>query len=243
MKSATFRDSRPSGQHPNRKPHNWLAYDQIDRSLIAVAPLFCGTVYDLGCGEAPYRQWILQQADRYVGVDWANSLHDVQADIVANLDVTLPIEKSVANTVLSISVLEHLRNPQDMLNETWRILRPGGYLVLQVPWQWWIHEAPHDYYRYTPYGLRYLLEQAGFEDVDVQPQGGFFTMLVLKLNYFSRRFIRGPLPVKVLLAGLFRVAWYLGQLVAPLLDHLDRNQTAETAGYFITAKKPAAKFP
>jgi len=185
----------------------------------------------------------LQQADHYVGVDWASSLHDVKADIVANLNRTLPIEEAVANTVVAISVLEHLPKPQLMLNEAWRILRPGGYLVLQVPWQWCIHEAPHDYYRYSSYGLRYLLEQAGFEEVDVQPQGGFFTMLVLKLNYFSRRFIRGAGPVRLMLAGLFRVAWYIGQSVAPWLDRLDRNQDAETAGYFITAKRPAAKSP
>ena len=82
-----------------------------------------------------------------------------------------------------------------MLNEAFRILKPGGAIVLQVPWQWRVHEAPHDYFRYTPYGLKYLFEKAGFVDVVVEPQSGFFTMWILKMNYFSTRFIRGPRPM------------------------------------------------
>lgn len=186
----------------------------------------------------PYKDWFLTHADQYTGVDWGGTLHQLKADIVADLNEPLPIESEVADTVVSLSVLEHLCKPQTMLNEAFRILKPRGGLVLQVPWQWWIHEAPHDYYRYTPYGLRYLLERAGFSDIHVEPQAGFFTTMTLKLNYFSLRLIRGPRPLRLILRGIFSVVWYVGQRAAPILDRLDRNWALETSGYFITARKP-----
>lgn len=230
---------RPSVGHSNRKAYNWLGYDCNDRFLIAHKHYFRGVLYDLGCGEAPYRDWLLHYAERYVGVDWPQNLHQVKADIAANLNEPLPIDDQVADTVVSLQVLEHLCEPARMLAEAYRILKPGGRIVLQVPWQWWVHEAPYDFFRYTPYGLRYLLEGAGFSGVEVKPQGGFFTMVTMKLNYFSTRLIRGPRPLRILLRTAFGIGWYLGQLVAPLLDRLDGEWELETGGYFVSAIKPA----
>jgi len=126
-----------------------------------------------------------------------------------------------------------------MLNEAHRILKPEGRVFITVPWQWVIHEAPYDFFRYTPYGLKYLLEKAGFVDVVVEPQSGFFTMWILKMNYFSLRFVRGPKVLRWLIKRCLVPIWFIGQLLAPTLDKLDRNWAAETSGYFITARKPA----
>ncbi|MCX7161725.1 MAG: hypothetical protein NT083_01560 [Rhodocyclales bacterium] len=125
-----------------------------------------------------------------------------------------------------------------MLNEAFRILKHGGGIVLQVPWQWRIHEAPHDYYRYTPHGLEYLMRKAGFVDIRVEPQAGFFTMMTLKMNYFSLRLILGPWLVRKVIGAVFRAGWYIGQKIAPLLDRLDRDWALEASGYFVTARKP-----
>lgn len=140
---------KPSTLHGNRKAYNWLVYDCGDRFLAQNTNRFRGVLYDLGCGESPYREWFLKYADTYVGVDWSDSLHDIKADVVANLNGSLPINDEVADTVMSLSVLEHICEPQQMLSEAYRILKPGGGLVLQVPWMWWVHEAPYDYFRYT----------------------------------------------------------------------------------------------
>src|SRR5258705_3003446 len=118
----------------------------------------------------------------------------MKADIVADLNQRLPIPDGVADTVVSFQVLEHLNEPQTMLDEAHRILAPGGCLVLAVPFQWWVHEAPHDYFRYTRFGLRHLLTKAGFSDVVVQETSGFWTTWLLKLNYQTVRLIRGPRP-------------------------------------------------
>ena len=113
-----------------------------------------------------------------------------------------------------------------------------GQQFLQVPWQWWVHEAPYDYFRYTPYGLKYMFSKAGFVDVAVEPQSGFFGMWFMKMNYFSARFIRGPRPLRWLIkAALIVFLWTPAQLLAPFLDKLDRHWEAEAPGYFVLAKK------
>lgn len=226
-----------SRSHSNRRAHNWLIYDVGDRWLQASTHLFRGTLYDLGCGETPYKEWLLKYASRYVGVDWSDSLHEIKADVIANLNERLLVESEVAETVLSLSVLEHLSEPQTMLNEAYRILKPGGTLVLQVPWQWWIHEAPHDYFRYTPYGLRHMLKKAGFIDIVVEPQAGYFTTAVLKWNYFTKRFVRGPKLLRWMVTGAVLPFWYIGQKTAPLLDKLDRHWALEASGFYVVAHK------
>jgi len=69
-------------------------------------------VYDLGCGRRPLETAILRTADRYVGVDWQSTLHGAHLDVVADLNPTLPIDDCVADTVVTFSVLEHLRRPE-----------------------------------------------------------------------------------------------------------------------------------
>jgi SAM-dependent methyltransferase len=223
--------------HSNRGAHNWLVYDISDRWLRRYTALYRGVIYDLGCGEAPYKEWFLEFGDRYIGVDWAESLHNTKADIVTNLNEPLPIEDAVADVVLSFSVLEHLYEPQLMLSEAFRILKSGGALILQVPWQWWIHEAPYDFFRYTPYGLSLLLSRAGFVEIEVIPQAGFFSMIVLKCNYFSLRLIQGPRLLREILKKLLLIFWFLGQVAAPFLDRLDRDWALEATGYIIKAIK------
>lgn len=208
-----------------------------DRCLEKYTALYRGTIYDLGCGEAPYKDWFLQFGEHYVGVDWSVSFHNIKADIVANLNEPLPIESAIADTVLSFSVMEHLSEPQKMLSEAYRILKPGGSMILQVPWQWSIHEAPYDFFRYTPYGLRLMLERAGFVDIKVQAQAGFFTMMVMKINYFSKRCVRGPKTIRFFIFTFMSIFWYVGQKIAPILDKIDLNWETETTGYFVTAKK------
>lgn len=227
----------PTRNHPNRKAHNWLAYDAMDRGLIDRREYFQGCLYDLGAGESPYKDFFLQFANEYVAVDWSMSIHNVEPDILADLNAPLPVEDAAADTVVALSVLEHLREPRQMLSEAYRILRSGGSLVLQVPWQWWVHEVPHDYFRYTPYGLEHLLSATGFTEIKVAPQAGFFSMLALKVNYFSIQMIRGPMIVRTLIRCVLAIAWYVGQRLAPYLDRLDGNWSLETTGYFVTARK------
>ena len=84
----------------------------------------------------------------------------------------------------------------------------------------------------------HMLEKAGFVDVCVRPTAGFFSMIILKCNYFSARFIRGPRLLKSFIHILLLPFWYAGQWIAPLLDKLDRDWPLEAGGYSVTARKP-----
>ncbi len=226
---------KPSEAHNNRKPHNWLLYDQVDRMIVQHAGYLSGVLYDLGCGEKPFESYFHRYCSKYVGVDWASSQHDTKADIIADLNQPIPVDDQVADTVISISVLEHLYSPMVMLGEAYRILRPGGALLLQVPFMWHIHEEPHDYFRFTRYGLERMLLQAGFQKIEIHATGGFWSTWFVKLNYQLIRLVRGP----VLVRGLVQAALYpflnLNQIIARILDRIWFDGSRETQGYFVKA--------
>lgn len=125
-------------------------------------------VLDVGAGDAPYRE--LFAAHRYRTSDWAGTTHAPEGgvDIVAPAH-DLPLEPGSLDAVVCTQVLEHVAEPGAALAEFRRVLRPDGWLFLTTPFVWYLHELPHDYYRYTPYGLRHLLEGAGFDDIDIAP--------------------------------------------------------------------------
>lgn len=221
----------------NKTEHNWLIKRVNNSAVERHRPDMTGVVYDLGCGVRPYEEDIIKNCTSYIGVDWSNTLHDISADIIANLNKPLPIGDSTADSVVSFQVLEHLCEPQVMLDESFRILRPGGKIFLAVPFQWWVHEAPWDYFRYTRFGLQHILDKAGFESIEVEANTGFWSMWFLKLNYQLTRLIRGPKLLQHILRCLFIPFWWLNQTIAPLMDRYWPSDE-ETAVYFATARKP-----
>ena len=228
---------KPSEFHKNRQRHNWLVYDIGDIWIEKFSNLYRGKLVDLGCGEAPYRDYFLQYADEYIGVDWTNSLHNTNIDIVSNLNKKIELDDEFADTLISFSVMEHLSEPQIFLNEAYRVLKRDGYFIISVPWQWRIHEAPYDFYRYTPYGLKYMLEKAGFKVISIYATSGAFTTIIMKINYFSTRLIKGN-KIRRKLTKLFLLPfWYISQKIAPYLDKLDKDWKLESQSYFVIAQK------
>lgn len=228
---------KPSIFHNNRRPYNWIIYDNGDKWLLEYSIHYKGTLVDLGCGTAPYKEFFLHYADKYIGVDWTNTLHSSKADVISDLNEKINLEDNFADTIVSLSVMEHLCEPQIFLNESYRILKQDGTIILSIPWMWRIHEAPYDYFRYTPFGLKYIFEKAGYKNIHIQPTTGFFTMWFLKMNYFSLRWIKGSYFRKKLTKILLTPFWYIAQKLAPYLDNMHRGWSLESAGFFIVAKK------
>ena len=220
-----------------RTSFNWLAVEIHNAAVARHRDVLKGRVIDLGCGTAEYKEDILQWADAYIGVDWPDSIHDDRyVDVMADLSKTFPFKDDYADTLVSFQVMEHLPEPEMFLVECHRVLSPGGQLFLTTPFMWHVHEAPHDYFRYTTYGLRYLLEKAGFNDIRIRPLSGYWTMAVLKFNFYSTRFAKGPLRF------LWIPLWWLGQSLAPILDRVD-GRPIETVGYEAIATKAAGPGP
>lgn len=216
--------------HINLADHNWLAHSINNNSLRRHLNLLHGAVIDLGCGKTPYKTDILKVADSYVGVDWINSLHDMaQVDVCTDLSRRFPFDDASFDAAVSFQVMEHIAEPSVFLFECNRILKPGGIFLLTVPFMWHVHEAPHDYYRYTSYGLEHILKKAGFGSVQVEANTGFWQMFVLKFNYHTFKY---PVPLR----WFFIPIWLVGQCLAPLLDYYFR-QVVETASYTVLARK------
>ena len=138
-------------------------------------------IVDVGAGSAPYRE-LFDHAD-YVTVDWAESQHEEarSSDIIASAQA-LPVSDESFDAVLMTQVLEHVPSPEGVLEEMHRVLRPGGSINLTAPLVWELHEQPHDYFRFTCYGLEALLAHAGFEAIEVRPRNDCFTTLAQLLS-------------------------------------------------------------
>ena len=184
---------------------------------------------DAGAGEGNYKHYFNRQ--RYVGLDlgvgdaqWNYSNLDLLGDLAR-----LPFRDGAFDAALNVVTLEHVREPAQVMQELARTLAPGGKLLLIAPHEWEEHQQPYDYYRYTRYGLEYLLRTAGFTDMDIQPVGGFFRLLSRRLMN-ALQFFPGPLMI---LAAIFFVP---PALVLPLLEPLDKRRNF-TLGYICSARK------
>lgn len=141
----------------------YFARRSLWRGLTPLLAQLKGEVLDVGCGRKPYRR-LVPAATRYVGVDVDTPVTRAWGTVDVFYDgSTLPLPDAGFDGVVCTQVLEHVFNPEEFLGELRRELRPGGQLVLAVPFVWDEHEQPHDCARYTSFGLRALLERAGFE--------------------------------------------------------------------------------
>jgi SAM-dependent methyltransferase len=151
------------------------SHHSLTRTLLPIVERYAsGRVLDLGAGFGVYRPVLERLGDAYVGVDvqFGNYTLDVLAD-----GRHLSLAADAFDTVFCSQVLEHTPEPQRLLREAYRVLSPGGVLILSAPHLSYIHAAPDDYYRYTCYGLTFLLQRVGFEQIEVQPAGGIFSLL------------------------------------------------------------------
>lgn len=124
-------------------------------------PRLQGAVLDVGCGRKPYRAFV--PALNYVGVDIDTPVtRELAAAEVFYDGRRLPFPDRQFDAVLCSQVLEHVFTPEEFLAEIHRVLRPGGTLLLTVPFVWDEHEQPADFARYSSFGLRALLERSGF---------------------------------------------------------------------------------
>lgn len=85
--------------------------------------------------------------------------------------------------VLCTQVLEHVPNPQNVMNEIERILRPGGFLVLAVPHVWFYHPCPHDLWRFTQEGVVKLCNESDLKPITLLSEGGSALNLFQIINF------------------------------------------------------------
>lgn len=151
----------------------WLVSRLGKKRALWLAARAQGRVLDIGCADRAIR-FTLVKADSYMGLDYpttASDLYGTKPDVYGDAR-QLPLVDGAFDTVLFLDVLEHVAEPEAALHEALRVLRPGGCLLITVPFAYPLHDQPHDYQRFTEHGLVYRLGQAGFVQVTIQEEGG-----------------------------------------------------------------------
>ncbi|KXK29102.1 MAG: Ubiquinone/menaquinone biosynthesis C-methyltransferase UbiE [Candidatus Hinthialibacteria bacterium OLB16] len=133
-----------------------------------------GRVLDAGAGRLSYQSLLEKHGDSVVYLDRYRSVDGLS--LTGDLE-NLPFADGSFNTVFCSQVLEHVPEPEKVLVEFHRILKPGGKVLLTVPHLAYLHNEPHDYYRYTHYGLQHLFTKAGFVTEEVRWSGGVLSFL------------------------------------------------------------------
>ncbi len=162
---------------PRRLFRESIADYAIRDSVLAHASALRGRVLDLGSGDRRYQPYFNGSVNRWVALDWP-AVGDARfgaADVHGDA-TSVPFAAESFDAVLCTQVLEHVPEPQRIFAETWRVLRPGGRLLLTAPQYNALHEEPRDFFRYTCYGLEHLARQAGFTVEHVEPIGGFISL-------------------------------------------------------------------
>jgi len=203
-------------------PFDRFVLDAVRRLITMLPPH--ALVLDAGAGEAQYKPEFIRAGHRYRSIDlgvgeedWSYSAIDVLARAEE-----LPFKPGIFDAVLSVAVLEHTPYPRRMLRELACALKPGGRLMIIVPTMWEEHQMPHDYYRFTRYGIQRLLEDAGFTVDETRPLGGYFWFMGRKfidlLEFFE------PFPRNLLWPLLVVPFGFVLPTIFKNLDWLDRDK-------------------
>jgi SAM-dependent methyltransferase len=186
-----------------------------------------GRVLDVGCGNKPYRPWF-NLASSYIGLDI--SAQRSQPDVIG-LGTCLPFEDQSFDSVVAFQVLEHVPEPFAFVREVHRVLRPNGHFVATAPQAWRIHEAPHDYFRYTKFGLRTMLQRGGLEVLALRAEGGVWALTgQIVLNSIPHwRLFYLTTPLILMINGIFSLLDWVWHDEKDTLNYWTLSRRAQEA--------------
>jgi len=191
--------------------------------IVRFLPYVEGRVLDLGAGSAKYKEMILQKASEYRSCDAVKN--ENIDDVCDVLNLKYPPESF--DTVISTQVMEHVNNPYKMAAGIYKVLKPGGKVIVTAPFLIPMHSDPGDYFRFTAGGISEIFKQSGFSIIESGHYGGFFIVLseMIHFSWFN--------PYK-------HKSNRLMTLIEKIAKFLDKIFAAKTiyANSFVIAKKP-----
>ncbi len=158
---------------------DWIVSRRLSRDLRNILLRYArGRFLDVGAGNAPYRELLRNRIECYTALDLSPA---PGIDVVGSA-LDLPFDAASYDVIFSSQVLEHVTNPQRMLMELSRVVKPNGCVVISAPQYWPEHEIPYDFSRFTIHGLRELGRVAGLKIIDERRQGGGFAVAGQAIN-------------------------------------------------------------
>ena len=206
--------------HP-RSNRTFLTALMLEASLKQCEKYVRGVTLDVGCGKKPYEKTYFSSAQHYIGMDY---LTDRSSPDVIGSAMEIPLPDNAYDTVVCTEVLEHVPNPSKALGEMYRVLKPGGSMILSTPMYWPRHEVPYDYFRYPYDGLLELIKKSGFEITDLFSRGRSYV--------FIGQVIQQVQPIR---SGTF--SRLLNEFF--LMCDLKLKNDLHTLGWTVVGKKPA----
>lgn len=168
-----------------------IIVDNLRSEFIKKAFNFVGEkqiLLDLGCGRRPFNLLYSKYANNSIGVDVPFTTHEKNKVDVYALGTELPFKNAIFDIILCTDVMEHIDEPQKLLKEVHRVLKLDGYLMLTTPFLVPIHEEPYDFYRYTIYGLKHLLNKSEFQIISIEPFSEMIGVLISFLAQVQLKF-------------------------------------------------------
>lgn len=147
---------------------------------------FTGKLLDIGCGDKPYED-LFCNISKYEGIEIESTLHaKTKADYLYD-GTSLPFSENAYDVIVLNEVLEHVFNPDELLSEIYRVLKPNGKLLITVPFIWDEHEQPFDFARYTSFGLDYMIKRNDFEiEIHEKTKANFSVIFQLINTYIYK---------------------------------------------------------
>ena len=183
--------------HVKRKPEDirnpkitsdiYLQFASISEDIKRFSHLAKGKLLDVGAGMSPYRPFFEKYVDEYIRLD-AYDYDGIKPDLIGTAEA-IPLENNSVDTVLCTQVLEHVQDPQKVIDEIYRVLKSNGICILTTHMANPLHGLPHDYYRFTRFCFEKVLFKK-FKKVMVKENGG----ALLSIFQFINWGLSGTLP-------------------------------------------------
>lgn len=178
-------------------------------------------VLDAGAGSQIYASIFARQSYESADFEQVDKYYK-PSTYVCDLS-KIPVEDNRFDAVVFTQVLEHLPEPQVVLAELNRVLKPGGRMFLSAPLFYQEHEQPYDFYRYTQFGLKYMLERNGFKILEMRWLEGYMATVSHQLRYMMRNVPRSPKAYGGgIMGGLYCLAFLGFSVLARLMASVAR---------------------
>ena len=187
---------------------------------------------DIGSGHGPYDHYFPHRVSVDIepgqGVDHVADAHDL-----------LRFDDGSFEVVLATAVLEHLHTPQQAINEMYRVLKPGGSVILTTRFIFPLHNIPGDYWRFTRYGLERLFRD--FKHVEVIEETT--TLEAIAVLFERLAFQTDTLYLKPLSIGwlvLSKLTIFFSFIITTEYGEVNRTHRTKgilSSGYYVVAVK------
>lgn len=133
---------------------------------------------DLGCGARPYLKVYEPYFEKTLGADLPDTYFEhYRVDIFCTA-TDIPLENESVDVLFCSEVLHDISQPEVMMKEVNRIIKPNGKIILSAPFVTPICDGIYDHYRYTKYGLEFLFKQQNFTNIKITEVGNLFAVII-----------------------------------------------------------------